>query len=127
MPLPVSLTVRVKVCTSKVAVTVVALVKVAVQAPVPVQPPPLQPVKAEPAAGAAVRVTTEPIVKGVEHVAPHEMPAGLLVTVPLPAPAVETVSVEPGDTPVPLTNRDSVSPSALKLTFVLDSTALLGV
>jgi hypothetical protein len=109
-----------------VAVTEVAAIIVTVQVPVPVQPPPLQPVNMEPAAGAAVRVTTVPIVNEVEHVAPHEIPAGLLVTVPLPAPALDTVSVEPVDTPVPVTKRDSVSPSALNLTFVLDSTALIG-
>jgi len=60
IPLPVSLTVRAKVCRSKVAVTVVALVKVTLHEPVPVQPP-LQPVKTEPAAGAAVRVTAVPL------------------------------------------------------------------
>ena len=71
-------------------------------------------------------MTTVPGVKEAEHVAPQEIPAGLLVTVPLPAPALETVSVEPVDTPLPVTNRDIVSPSAVKLTFVLDSTALIG-
>ena len=33
-----------------------------------------------------------PLVNVDEQVAPHEMPAGLLVTVPLPVPALETVS-----------------------------------
>src|SRR5437588_2390163 len=127
LPPPDLVTVRAKDDCMKVAVTEVAAFIVTLQVPVPVQPPPLQPVKVEPAPGAAVSVTTVPGVKEAEHVAPQEIPAGLLVTVPLPAPALETVSVEPGDTPVPLTNRDSVSPSALKLTFVLDSTALLGV
>ena len=110
----------------KVAVTEVAAFIVTLQVPVPVQPP-LQPVKVEPAAGAAVKVTTVPVVKAVEHVAPQEIPAGLLVTVPLPAPALETVRAGPVVPPVPVTNRVSVSPSALKLTFVLDSTALIGV
>src|SRR5207245_7499846 len=73
------------------------------------------------------KVTTVPVVKAVEHVAPQEIPAGLLVTVPLPAPALETVRAGPVVPPVPVTNRVSVSPSALKLTFVLDSTALIGV
>jgi hypothetical protein len=77
-----------------VAVTDVAALTVTVQAPVPEQPPPLQPVKVEPAAGAAVRVTTVPVVKEVEHVAPQEMPAGALVTVPLPAPALVTLSAK---------------------------------
>ena len=77
----------------KVAVTEVAAVIVTVQVPVPVQPAPLQPVKVEPAAGAAVRVTTVPLVKEVEQVAPQAMPAGALVTVPAPAPALVNVSV----------------------------------
>src|SRR5438105_1931826 len=167
---------------AKVAMTARAALIVTLQVPVPVQLP-LQPVKVAPAAGAgvrvttvpvvraveqvapqeipadelvtvplpapdldtvraeddddctpaadtdvaAVKVTTVPVVKAVEHVAPQEIPAGLLVTVPLPAPALETVRAGPVVPPVPVTNRVSVSPSALKLTFVLDSTALIGV
>src|SRR5213594_469187 len=60
--------------------------------PVPEQPPPLHPVNVDPAAGVAVRVTTVPEVKEVEQVAGQEMPVGALVTVPVPAPAVLTVS-----------------------------------
>jgi len=126
VPAPALDTVSAKDVCMNAAVTEVAAFIVTAQVPVPVQPPPLQPVKVEPAAGAAVKVTTVPIVKEFEHVAPHEIPVGLLVTVPLPAPALDTVSVEPVDTPVPVTNRDIVSPSALKVTFVLDSTALIG-
>src|SRR5947209_2953042 len=65
-----------------------------VQAPVPEQPPPLQPVKVEPAAGVAVSVTAVPLVKLAEQVAPQVMPAGELVTVPLPVPAGATVRVK---------------------------------
>src|SRR5437879_74235 len=79
-----------------VAVTVVAALRVTVQAPGPEQPPPLQPVKVEPAAGAAVSVTAVPLVKLAAQVAPQVMPAGLLVTVPAPVPALETVSVKVG-------------------------------
>ncbi len=61
LPLPVSLTVRVKVGTSKVAMTTVPAVRVTVHEPVPEQPPPLQPVKTEPADGVAVRVTGVPL------------------------------------------------------------------
>ena len=61
---------------------------------VPVQPPPLQPVNVEPAAGVAVRVTAVPLGNVAEHVVPQEMPAGELVTVPLPAPALLTVSAK---------------------------------
>jgi hypothetical protein len=73
----------------KAAVTVVANVMGMVQVPVPEQPPPLQPVKVEPAAAAAVRVTE--VVKPAEQVKPQSMPAGVLVTVPLPLPAGVTV------------------------------------
>ena len=67
---------------------------VTVQVPVPAQPPPLQPLKIEPAAGVAVRVTAVPLAYAATQVAPHEMPAGLLVTVPIPAPVLLTVSVK---------------------------------
>jgi hypothetical protein len=81
----------------------------------------------EPAAGVAVRVTAAPLVNAAEHVVPQEIPAGLLVTVPLPVPDRETVSVEVVETPVPLTTRESVSPSAVKLMLVLASAVVVGV
>src|SRR5207245_8139332 len=68
--------------------------RVIVHVPVPEQPPPLQPVKVEPAAGGAVKVTAVPLEYVAAQVAPHEMPAGLLVTVPIPAPVLLTVSVK---------------------------------
>ena len=83
--------------------TDVAALIVTLHVPVPVQPPPLQPVNVEPAAGAAVKVTTVPLVKPVEHVAPQEMPAGALVMLPLPAPDVATVSVNEDCTNVAVT------------------------
>src|SRR5258705_7336849 len=92
---------------------------VTVQEPEPVQPPPLQPVKVEPVAGEAVRVTAVPVAKEAEHVAPHEIPAGLLVTVPGPPPHFETGKGPLNPAPVPVTRRRSVAPSAAKLTFVL--------
>ena len=70
----------------------VAALSVTVQVPVPEQLPPLQPVKVEPAAGAAVKVTAVPLANAAEHVAPQEMPAGALVTVPVPAPLELTIS-----------------------------------
>src|SRR5438093_4715313 len=79
---------------ANVALTVVAALTVTVQVPVPAQPPPLQPLKVEPAAGAAVSVTEVPLANAAEQVAPQETPAGALVTVPLPAPALLTVSVK---------------------------------
>jgi len=44
-----------------VAVTTVVAFMVTVHGPVPEQPPPLQPVKVDPPAGAAVSVTTVPL------------------------------------------------------------------
>jgi hypothetical protein len=76
----------------KVAVTVVAAEIVTVQDPVPEQPAPLQPLKVEPMSGEAVSVTAVPLGKLAEQVAPQVIPAGELVTVPLPVPAVPTVS-----------------------------------
>ena len=78
---------------ANVAVTVVAPLSVTVQVPVPEQPPPLQPVKVEPAVGAAVNVTAVPLANAAEHVGPQVIPVGLLVTVPVPAPVLVTVSV----------------------------------
>src|SRR5439155_123308 len=46
------------------------------------------------AAGAAVKVTAVPLEYAAAQVAPHEIPAGLLVTVPVPAPVLLTVSVK---------------------------------
>ncbi len=84
-PTPALLTVRVNVLgAAKLAVTVWSAFITTAQVPVPLQPAPLQPVNVEPAAGAAVRVTVLPIGKSASHVVPHEMPLGLLDTVPFP-------------------------------------------
>jgi len=77
---------------SKVTVTVDAAFTITTHAPVPVQAP-LQLVKFEPAAGVAVSVTAVPGVTDCEQVVPQLMPAGLLVTVPVPVPFFVTVSV----------------------------------
>ena len=74
------------------ALTEVAAFMVTLQAPVPLQAP-LQPVKVEPEAGVAVRLTTVPLAKFAEQVAPQEIPAGELVTVPVPVPLSVTVRV----------------------------------
>src|SRR3989442_12736709 len=102
-PAPAWETVSVKVGRVKVAVTVVAAESVTVQAPVPEQPPPLQPQKMEPAARVAVSVTAVPLVKLAEQVAPQVMPDGLLVTVPVPVPALERVSAKVGRLKVAVT------------------------
>ena len=70
--------------------TDLAALMVTWQEPVPVQAP-LQPAKAEPAAGAWLRVTTVPELKLALQVAPQLMPVGEEVTVPLPVPAFATV------------------------------------
>jgi hypothetical protein len=66
---------------------------VSVHPPAPEHPAPLQPVKVDPAAGAAAKVTTVPEPRVAEHVPGHEIPAGELLTVPDPVPAVDTVRV----------------------------------
>ena len=73
------------------AVTAVSAFTVARHVPVPLQAP-VQPSKVEPAAGVAVRVTAVPNGKARVQVAPHVMPAGLLVTAPVPVPLRATVS-----------------------------------
>jgi hypothetical protein len=79
--------------TEKVAVTVVSAFTMTVQGPVPLQPPPLKPAKVEPGSDAAVKVTEVPLSKDAEQVLPQVIPLGLLVTVPLPTPALVTVRV----------------------------------
>ena len=71
-----------------------------VQVPVPLQAEfPLQPANTEPEAGAAVSVTLVPLEKLAEQPVAlplvQSIPAGLLVTVPVPLPAVVTVSANP--------------------------------
>src|SRR5438477_12339781 len=74
-------------------VAVVSAVRVTGQRAVPEQPPPCQPVKTEPGAGVGVSVTRLPLVY-LQQLVPQVLPAGLLATVPLPAPAATTVRAE---------------------------------
>lgn len=74
-----------------VAVTVALAVGVTTHDPVPLQPPD-QPANVEPVLGAAVRVTGVPLAKLAVHVVPQLIPVGLLVTVPVPVPALCTVT-----------------------------------
>ena len=68
----------------KLAVTVFAALIVTMQVEaVPLHAPP-QPENELPEPGAAVNVTLVPLVKLALHVVPQLMPAGLLVTVPVP-------------------------------------------
>src|SRR6195952_3577163 len=90
-PVPVVATVRCFGRSVNVAVTDLATVSETLQVAVPLQAP-LQPVKLEPAAATAVSVTDAPLTKLNWHVTPQSMPAGLLVTEPLPVPPFATVS-----------------------------------
>jgi hypothetical protein len=74
-----------------VAVTEASLVSVTLHVPVPVQAPD-QPANVEVVFGAAVRVTMVPLVKVALQVAPQLIPAGLLVIVPPPVPALLAVN-----------------------------------
>ena len=55
---------------------------------------PDHPAKVEPEAGVAVRATAVPPLKAAEQALPQLIPAGLLVTVPLPVPALANVRVK---------------------------------
>jgi len=77
----------------KFALTDFAASMVTLQAPVPLQAP-LQPANVEPESGLAVKLTTAPLAKLAEHVVPQEIPEGVLVTVPVPAPLLATVRVK---------------------------------
>jgi hypothetical protein len=94
LPAPVFPTVSVKVGTLKVAVTVFAALMVTVQIAPDTELQPLQLPKTDPLAAAAVSVTVVPLLYDSEQSAPHVIPAGLDVTVPLPAPVLPTVSAK---------------------------------
>src|SRR5947209_9954200 len=62
---------------------------VTTQLPLPVHAP-VHPVKVEPVVAEGVSVTCVPLLKLALHVVPQLIPAGLLVTVPVPVPAFVT-------------------------------------
>jgi hypothetical protein len=68
------------------------MLPVIVTVPVAVQLPD-QPVNVEPEAAVAVKPTAVPLLRVVEQELPQLIPAGLLVTVPVPVPARFTESV----------------------------------
>src|SRR2546428_790190 len=77
---------------------------------------PLQPVKMERKPGVAVRVTTVPLVKEAEQVAPQLIPAGLDVTVPLAMrPVLLTVRVKRCTATVKLLALVAVPPGVVTL------------
>ena len=69
--------------------TLVSAVSVTVHVTMPLQAP-LQPVNVESELGATSNVTEEPLFSVCEQVDPQSMPAGELVTVPVPVPALVT-------------------------------------
>jgi hypothetical protein len=82
----------------KVAVTESAALNMMLQVAFPVHPP-LQPEKTSLVAGVSLSVTCVFCGKLAEHAAGQLIPAGLLVTVPVPDPAMVTdmvTFVEPG-------------------------------
>ncbi len=96
-PVPIMLTLSMNIVGGamelKVAVTLAAAFIVTVHEPVPLQAP-LQPARVDPLLAVGVSVTTVPDANGAEHVGAQLMPAGELVTDPVPVPALLTDSVK---------------------------------
>src|SRR5690242_8172805 len=103
VPGPDVVTVSVKNCWVNVAFTVVLALSVTTQALVPEQPPPLQPSKLEPTSARGVKVTRVPGAKAATQVTGQPMPAGALVRVPPPVPALVTVRLTVGTVNVAVT------------------------
>ena len=76
-----------------VAVTSCAAFIVTVQLPVPLHPPPLHPANVDPLFAVALRFTCVPPEYDALHCEGHAIPEGVLVTLPVPFPAVVTVNV----------------------------------
>ena len=87
----------------KVAVTDGAALIVTVQAPVPVQAP-LQPRERRARRRCGGQCDHGAVGVRAGTSAPHEMPAGALVTVPLPVPVLVTVSAKSGGMKVAVTD-----------------------
>ena len=81
------------------AVTFCAELIATVHAPVPLQAP-LQPANVDPAEGPAANATEVPAAKLALHVPPQLIPAGELVTVPKPLPALATLNASGGESQV---------------------------
>ena len=112
VPFPALVTVTVVVLTDpavNVAVTAVLALSVTTQASVPVQPP-LQPANPAPL---GVNVTTAPLGKSAEQVAPQVMPGGFEVTFPLPANVTDNVGTLACKCVSAVASETSVSPGCL--------------
>src|SRR5262245_61975003 len=79
----------------KAAVTFSLPLTVTVQVRPELESQPVQPAKVDPVVALAVRVTVVPKVNEPLQSVPHEMPAGLEVTVPAPVPVRLTPTVKP--------------------------------
>jgi hypothetical protein len=99
VPLPVpalvmaftTLRLSVNICGAAVKVAVQVLLAFMVTKPSVQSVWPLQLANTKPAAGVAVKVTIEPFVYDSEQSPPQSIPAGLLVTVPLPVLVIDNV------------------------------------
>ena len=105
--------------------TEVAVLTVTVQVAVPVQAP-LQPAKVEPGAGVAVKVSWVPAVTVSLQSEPQEIPAGELVTVPVPVPLLATGRVTAAVVAEPLTARERVSLPAVTFTLPAKEPTVVG-
>ena len=92
VPVPTLVTVMGYVTAGGAKVAVTLWVPVIVMTHGAAVQPPLQPVKVDPAVGLALSVTAVPGANTNEQVAPQSIPAGELLTVPVPAPARDTVN-----------------------------------
>src|SRR6266545_6130704 len=88
-PLPLRLTFSVLPLTANMAVQV--LLRFMITTPSKQSGSPLHPEKTEPEAGVGVRATVAPFEKSAVQVDPQSIPTGLLVTLPVPVPAVVTL------------------------------------
>jgi hypothetical protein len=93
VPVPARITLSTLCDDVKVAVTLRAAVIVTLQVFPETELHPLQLVKVELTSGVAVRTTDVPSEYVAEHVPPQLIPAGALVTVPVPVPLRVTVRV----------------------------------
>jgi hypothetical protein len=94
VPVPALANVSVYVTGFRLKVAVQLTLLVTVRLPLEHAASPDQPAKVEPLAATAERATAVPLVTVVEQLVPQLMPAGELVTVPLPPPARLTVTVK---------------------------------
>jgi len=94
LPVPAFVKVNVYVIGIRLKVAVQLTLLLTVKLPLEQAASPDQPAKREPLAATGVRVTAVPLTKLLEQPVPQLIPAGELVTVPLPVPPRLTVTVK---------------------------------